>query len=938
MDESSSNDATCNYMIPKAVLNAALLDNKLNICHINVQSLCARKFSKFEELKHIFLDSKVDVICMTETWLSPAINDTLIAIPGFNLLRHDRNRHGGGICVYYRQNLKCRVLKRSSDQRTEFLIFDVLCGINRILFSVYYNPPNTDCSHTLRCNIEEFGVNYSNSFVIGDFNMDLKKNSRLICNFVDTFESLSYSCVNSEPTFEHVNGCSLLDLFLTDSSNLVLKFNQVAVSGISHHDLIFASLDFHNQIVNPGYFYRDYKNFDRNSLVDAFGYFRLDIFLSINNSDILLNLLNCHLHELHERFFPLKFCEKKSKSWFDLNIQRAMVNRDLAYNIWKNGKNDANRKKYAILRNKVNKMIADAKLISDKRLLATNQPVKQLWSNINKLGLSNRKSQTLNCDHHVNEINDYFASNFTTNDCSHLHLTHSENGFMFRVVDDAEIINAVYDIKSNAAGLDNFPIIFIKNLLPNLLPFLKHLFNTIITSSIFPSNWKKVKVIPIIKKSGDASLTNLRPISILCSLSKVFEKLIRSQINEYINEYNFLHPFQSGFRKHHSTDTALMKVHDDISVAIDKKGIAVLLLIDFAKAFDSVPHKKLINKLVNLYHFSDKAAKLLFDYLTERYQAVFLDGFLSSFQLCESGVPQGSILGPLLFSLFINDLPLVLNFCSVHLFADDVQIYFTTDELYNSADIESKINHDLKSVHAWSVTNSLPINPSKTKALFINKLKVSPDPPSLKIDNSTIPFVENASNLGVILTNNLEWNAQINSQCRKIYFSLKQLNISTKHFDSSFKLKLFKSLILPHFIYADFIFSNASGMAVDRLRVALNACVRFVYNLKWYSRVSHLQKNLLGCSFANFYKYRSCVTLHRIINTKKPHYLYTKLTSFNNIRTLNYVIPHHSSTYYGQSFFARGIANWNSLPIEIKRLQSKFTFKQNLLTFLNGMN
>lgn len=250
-------------------------------------------------------------------------------------------------------------------------------------------------------------------------------------------------------------------------------------------------------------------------------------------------------------------------------------------------------------------------------------------------------------------------------------------------------------------------------------------------------------------------------------------------------------------------------------------------------------------------------------------------------------------------------------------------------------DICSKINFDLNQIHTWSESNLLSINPAKTKALLITKLKTKPDFPNLIMNGAQICFVNEANNLGLIFRDNLEWDLQIKSQCRKIYISLKQLTLTTKHLDVNTKLKLFRSLIFPHFIYTDFIYSNANGMHIDRLRIALNACVRYVFNLNRMSRVSHLQKHLIGCSFSNFYKFRSCVVLHRIINTKKPTYLYEKLVPFRNTRTYSFLIPNHSSFYYSQSFFARGIVNWNSLPTTLKQNTSKYNFKQSLLANLN---
>lgn len=152
-------NALNNLSIPRAVINSALVDGKLNICHINVQSLCARNFSKFEELKRTIENSKLDVVCFTETWLNDTISDRMICLNGFKLIRNDRNRHGGGICVFIRSNLSCRVVCKSSVsdsqstlQRTEFLILEVVVGDHCLLLAVYYNPPDVDCADILEKN------------------------------------------------------------------------------------------------------------------------------------------------------------------------------------------------------------------------------------------------------------------------------------------------------------------------------------------------------------------------------------------------------------------------------------------------------------------------------------------------------------------------------------------------------------------------------------------------------------------------------------------------------------------------------------------------------------------------------------------------------------------------------------------------------------------
>lgn len=401
---------------------------------------------------------------------------------------------------------------------------------------------------------------------------------------------------------------------------------------------------------------------------------------------------------------------------------------------------------------------------------------------------------------------------------------------------------------------------------------------------------------------------------------------------------NFLNQFQSGFRKQHSTTTALLKVHDDIAQAIDRKGIAILLLIDFAKAFDRVSHRKLLNKLSSTFVFSSTAVQLIKSYLTGRSQTVFHNREFSSFGEIKSGVPQGSILGPLLFSLFINDLPSVLEYCSIHLFADDVQIYLCSDKNININEMARKINSDLQKLLEWSRRNLLMVNPAKTKAMLINRSRFSPRTPDLFLGNEMIEFVEQASNLGMIFTSNLSWDPQVNQQCRKIYYALKQLNLTTRHLDIQTKIKLFKTLILPHFIFCDFIYSNASLAIMNRLRLALNRCVRYVYNLSRFSRVTHLHKTLLGCSFWRFFEYRLCLNFYRIISSETPSYLFSKITRMRLPRTMNYSIPHHNSVYYGQSFFVRSIVHWNALPISIKLCTSLIGFKRDLLSTFCNMN
>ena len=378
---------------------------------------------------------------------------------------------------------------------------------------------------------------------------------------------------------------------------------------------------------------------------------------------------------------------------------------------------------------------------------------------------------------------------------------------LFSPVSDEELTSVIKSMSKKFCDLDPIPTKLLLNCLPELLPLISFIVNESLSKGVFPQQLKEALVRPSLKKPSLDSeyLSNYRPISNLSFLSKIIEKCVSLQLVKFLEDNNLLSKFQSGYRKHHSCETATTRIHNDILVTIDKRSKVVLLLLDLSAAFDTVNHQRLLKKLQFSYGIKGVTLEWIRSYLQSRSFSVKVKDSCSPETVLEVGVPQGSILGPLLFILYTKDLEHIASKynCKIHLYADDTQLYFTF-ESGDESNLEITLARCMADIKSWMVVNFLQLNPSKTEVIIISsKHDQSSSPTELKISNLHNAHVVNQTvkSLGFYLDSSLSMSDQITSVVQACNIQIRNLWFIASKLTYDLKIQLVHALVLSRLDY-----------------------------------------------------------------------------------------------------------------------------------------
>ena len=945
------------------MLNAKLPKKGLKIAHLNISSLR----NKIISVTNLLADG-IHILALSETHLDETISDNLLAIQGYKIFRRDRDAGGGGTAVYVLEHLPTKI-------RNDLMIFDTetiwlqinIPHMNPILVGCEYRKPSAKVDYlermcTMLDKVCDLGLE---TFYLGDLNIDMG----------------SDGCSLKRRLLETTTACGLVQL--VDTPTRVYKKQDGSISETcidhiftNHNDLCSKALSLpvgysdHNVVVtvrkcklpNSGpkvLLLRSMRTFNEARFLSDVSNLCWEGVLEKDDPNVALEIFNSVFLGVIDAHAPIRkqSVRKANSPWLDGELKDLMKQREDAKKAAVTSGYDSDWLIYKKLRNYVVSANKKKKrTYYENKINTVGNDKKKMWSVVNDmLGRKPASSPAYietdgtfltKPDQIANYFNDFFLakvnqlrsnmtqkgpniSNFLIEDKI---MSNKVCSFAMKNVSAAKIEDFLSKCKDSSPGIDNLEAKFIKLAAKYIARPICHIVNLSIEKGIFPQGWKTAKVIPLLKsQSAPFSGPNCRPISLLPALAKIMEKIVFEQVQEYFDINNLNTDFQHAYRHSHSTCSALTQMTDDWHNEIDNKKLVGAVLLDFSAAFDVIDPSLLLEKL-KAYGFCSTALKWMDTYLTSRGQLVFFNGSFSRIRQVNCGVPQGSCLGPLLFSIFINDLPLVLQQTRMAIYADDSTLWAVDPSINN---INLVLDRELQWVVNWVSDNKLVLNIGKTKSILLgSKHQLECDPKlDLFIDNIQIEQVYVVKLLGITIDNQMSWSKHIDNIVSRMGRGVCMVRRVSRFLTVETRRQVLNAIVLSLLDYCFVVWSDASKGDLERLQLAQNKAARCALNCNNRTSINLMHDRLRWLRVDQRTSYVLLNFIRNLKTQQAPRVLYSRLSSHyaqHNYPTRHaieerFILPNTGTSQ--KSVMYRAMVLWNDLPRHIISTNTKDRFK-----------